>query len=69
MRNKKSKPTKESTPASRKKEDKGRPPAVAVQRRVASPDEAAAIDQALDRLLTELIRQARAPAPGRKKPL
>ena len=52
---------KESTVIPLKKNSKGRLPIVAVHRRAASPEESAAVDRAIDRLLTELVRQARAP--------
>ena len=52
-------PTKESATPKWKKGSRGHPPVVAVHRRAASSQEATAIDQALDRLLTEWVRQAR----------
>ena len=51
----------DSASASLKKNSKGRLPVVAVHRRAASSEESAAADRAIDRLLTELVRQARAP--------
>lgn len=58
------KPTEESATPARKKGSRGSPPVVAVHRRAASSEEATAIDQSLDRLLAELVRQARPPEEG-----
>ena len=65
MPKKKSKAIEESTHRALKKEDRGRQPVVAVYPRAASSVEAAAIERAIDGLLTELVRQVR--DPGRKQ--
>ena len=55
-----SKQKKESTPCTQKGKNQGHRPTVSVRRRAATCDEADICERAIDRLLTEWVRQERA---------